>query len=136
MVALKRTWGQQCCRIAWLLYLYCMCTGILTLTSSHALIYFRKISSYWLWLRTLNSNNANYYVVLIFTAAIHYFHHFELFCIAKFLLQIYKITLKTSGQYGNMNRLRIKWCSYFCLNIFSVVLCNISVNQQSFWKSK
>jgi hypothetical protein len=26
-----------------------------------------------------------------------YFHHFELFCIAKFLLQIYKITLKTRG---------------------------------------
>jgi hypothetical protein len=25
-------------------------------------------------------------------------------------------------------------CSYFCLNIFSVVLCNISVNQQSFLK--
>jgi hypothetical protein len=29
---------------------------------SHALIYFRKISSYWLWIRILNSNNANYYV--------------------------------------------------------------------------
>jgi hypothetical protein len=33
-----------------------------------------------------------------------------------------------------------KWvsddCSYFCLNIVSVVLCNISVNQQSFLKSK
>jgi hypothetical protein len=27
-------------------------------------------------------------------------------------------------------------CSYFCLNIFSVVLCNISVTQQSFLKSK
>jgi hypothetical protein len=27
-------------------------------------------------------------------------------------------------------------CFYFCLNIFSVVLCNISVNQQSFLKSK
>jgi hypothetical protein len=27
-------------------------------------------------------------------------------------------------------------CSYFCLNIFSVLLCNISVNQQSFLKSK
>jgi hypothetical protein len=29
---------------------------------SHALFYYRKISSYWLWLRTLNSNKANYYV--------------------------------------------------------------------------
>jgi hypothetical protein len=28
-----------------------------------------------------------------------------------------------------------KTCSYFCLNIFSVVLCNMSVNQQSFLKS-
>jgi hypothetical protein len=27
-------------------------------------------------------------------------------------------------------------CFYFCLNIFSVVLCNISVNQQSFLKIK
>jgi hypothetical protein len=47
---------------------------------------------------------------LIFTTGIHYFHHFELFCITKFLSQIYKITLKTSGQYGNMNKLRIKRC--------------------------
>ena len=40
-----------------------------------------------------------------FATGIHYFHHFELFCIAKFVSQIYKLTLKTSGQYGNMNRL-------------------------------
>jgi hypothetical protein len=56
-------------------------------------------------------NNANYYVFWFLQQEfIHYFHHLELFCIAKFLLQIYKITLKTSGQYGNMNRLRIKRC--------------------------
>ena len=104
-VALKRTWEQQCLTSLAVLHLH---RDIDIDIDSHALIYFRKISSYWLWLRTLNSNNANYYVFWFLQQ--EFITSFELFCIAKFLLQIYKITLKTSGQYGNMNRLRIKRC--------------------------
>ena len=77
---------------------------------SHALIYFRKISSYWLWLRTLNSNNANYYVFGFLQQEFITFIILNYSVLPIFLLQIYKITLKTSGQYGNMNRLRIKRC--------------------------
>jgi hypothetical protein len=52
-VALKRTWGQQCLTSLAVLYVY---RDIDIDIDSHALIYFRKISSYWLWLGTLNSN--------------------------------------------------------------------------------
>jgi hypothetical protein len=52
-VALKRTWEQQCLTSLAVLHLH---RDIDIDIDSHALIYFRKISSYWLWLRTLNSN--------------------------------------------------------------------------------
>jgi hypothetical protein len=52
-VALKCTWEQQCLTSLAVLHVY---RDIDIDIDSHALIYFRKISSYWLWLRTLNSN--------------------------------------------------------------------------------
>ena len=58
-VALERTRGQQCLTSIAVLHVN---IDIDIDLDSHVLIYFRKISSYWLWLRTLNSNNAIYYV--------------------------------------------------------------------------
>ena len=52
-VALKCTWGQQCVTSLAVLHVH---RDIDIDIDSHALVYFRKISSYWLWLRTLNSN--------------------------------------------------------------------------------